>query len=84
MIDWNETVQKLDINPSQRAVAGLMELQTHKPPYFVFRMQEDDFCLLSAKFLTELGAALSKEFGGLVHVMVGHEGTGTAHKGIVH
>jgi len=72
--DWQETVEQLDINASQKSVAQLLELQTHQPPHFILTADREDLRLISPKFLTDLTMALRKHVGGLVHVLVGHEG----------
>lgn len=73
-MNWQETVQQLDITPGQKWAAECLELQTHQPPYWVFKVQPEDLCVISPKFLTDLTMALRKHVGGLVHVMVGHDG----------
>jgi len=75
-MNWQETVQHLqhlDITAGQKWAAECLELQTHQPPYWVFKVKTEDLCVISPKFLTDLTMALRKHVGGLVHVMVGHD-----------
>ena len=73
-MNWQETIPKLDISPAARIVAAMLELQTHQPPALVFKVNDSDLCMITPKFLTDLTHALHKHLGGLVHVMVGHDG----------
>lgn len=71
---WADTVDQLDLTGAQKVAAKTLELQTHQPPAIVFKVDEQDRCLITPKFLLALTQALHKHFGGLVYVMVGHDG----------